>query len=445
MDPTTVASACRTGGGAPAGRSGRVRMPTMEPPSAEDSTGLDPCAGLYRRARVVLPDGELTYTMVGPDGLPHRVVEEYCAYLRASCASPNTIRAYLPGLAYWWRLLAHTGHEWDDFPTSLFGDFLVLLRTGDMPGAARIGPVPTWLAPASVQLAAASVLSFYRWQAAAHDVTEPYRRLYSRHVSRQTSRYRPMLEGVGPARAAGPRPVYPVRAAAPTRCPVLTPAQVMTILDGCTTPAGPGLWSGSLARVRDRLLFATLAHTGMRLGEALSLRHNDWHTGAGDTPWIDVVPRQDHPHGARVKSGRHRRLYVGDDLEALYAAYVWELVDAGIDLHVPDLPSHFVFVNTNRAPFFSPLRAETVYDRVKILTRSHPDLPERWSPHWLRHTHASALLLAGCPPHVVMRRLGHADIHTTLDRYGWVTEDAQLRAVADWKSYTAGWGGVFDA
>jgi hypothetical protein len=41
-----------------------------------------------------------------------------------------------------------------------------------------------------------------------------------------------------------------------------------------------------------------------------------------------------------------------------------------------------------------------------------------------------------------MRRLGHADIQTTLEHYGWVTEDAELRAVADWTAYTAGWAGA---
>ena len=58
---------------------------------------------------------------------------------------------------------------------------------------------------------------------------------------------------------------------------------------------------------------------------------------------------------------------------------------------------------------------------------------------WLRHTHASALLLAGVPLHVVSRRLGHADVQTTMDLYGWVTEDAELRAVAGWRSFTEGW------
>jgi hypothetical protein len=50
----------------------------------------------------------------------------------------------------------------------------------------------------------------------------------------------------------------------------------------------------------------------MRLGELLSTRHCDWHAGRGETPFIEVVPRQDHPAGVRCKSGRYRRIYVSD-------------------------------------------------------------------------------------------------------------------------------------
>ena len=65
--------------------------------------------------------------------------------------------------------------------------------------------------------------------------------------------------------------------------------------------------------------------------------------------------------------------------------------------------------------------------------------PAGWTPHWFRHSHASALLLAGVPVHVVSRRLGHADVQTTLNIYGHVTEDAELRAAAGWKALAAGW------
>lgn len=50
--------------------------------------------------------------------------------------------------------------------------------------------------------------------------------------------------------------------------------------------------------------------------------------------------------------------------------------------------------------------------------------------HDLRHTHASWLLAAGVPVHVVQARLGHKSIQTTVDTYGHLLPDAQLAAAA---------------
>lgn len=121
-------------------------------------------------------------------------------------------------------------------------------------------------------------------------------------------------------------------------------------MDGCARwDPVTGQWSGS---VRDRLLFATLAETGMRLGEALSTRHCDWHAGRGGTPFIEVVPRQDYPAGVRCKSSRCRRVYVSDELERLHSEYIWQLCDA--DAHrAVDLGNHFVFVNLHRGQWLA--------------------------------------------------------------------------------------------
>lgn len=48
--------------------------------------------------------------------------------------------------------------------------------------------------------------------------------------------------------------------------------------------------------------------------------------------------------------------------------------------------------------------------------------------HDLRHTHASWLLGAGVPIHVVSARLGHEDIRTTVNTYGHLLPDAQIAA-----------------
>jgi integrase len=150
---------------------------------------------------------------------------------------------------------------------------------------------------------------------------------------------------------------------------------------------------------------------------------------------LEVVPGDDHPHGMRAKSGRFRRVFVSDDLERLYSEYLWSLIDAGAADEIDDLDGHWVFVNLSRGKPFSALRPESVYAKVRAI-KAHlgAAVPADWTPHWFRHSHASALLLAGTPPHVVMRRLGHADIQTTIGLYGWVSEDAELRALAGWNA-----------
>jgi integrase/recombinase XerD len=168
--------------------------------------------------------------------------------------------------------------------------------------------------------------------------------------------------------------------------PLLSPAQVSAILDDCARwDLEAGCWVGSL---RDRLLFAILAETGVRLGECLALRHRDFHTGTGDTPFLEVVGDGDHPHGMRAKYGRFRRVYVSDDLERLYSEYLWSLVDAGAGEAVADLEGHWVFVNLSRGERFAALRPESVYAKVRAV-KAHlgAAVPSGWTPHWFRHSH----------------------------------------------------------
>lgn len=104
------------------------------------------------------------------------------------------------------------------------------------------------------------------------------------------------------------------------RPPLLLPQEIQAILDGCAVfDAVTGQWVGNL---RDRLLFALLAESGMRIGEALGLRISDFVMGRGGTPYLEIVPRLDNANGARVKMMRPRRVYVGSDLERLFADYL---------------------------------------------------------------------------------------------------------------------------
>jgi len=69
---------------------------------------------------------------------------------------------------------------------------------------------------------------------------------------------------------------------------------------------------------RDRLLFAVLHDTGMRIGEALRLRHADW---AAAERTVAVTPRS-NDNGARAKSGQPRTIPTSPGLVRLYADYL---------------------------------------------------------------------------------------------------------------------------
>lgn len=386
----------------------------------------------------ILLDGQRTWTVTGGDYLPVGPVEEYLEFLRvAQQASPNTVRSYATSLARWWEYLATAGTAWEEVGLPFFASFVSSLRTGLPAGVALLPASVDDAGPSESTVAArvTAVLSFYRYHADAHQVPVADR-LY--RPGGRAGRYVPGLAHLQLGRQR-PGAVVRVRRTAARPVPLLTPAQVEAILDGCARwDASSGQWAGS---VRDRLLFSALAETGMRLGELLSTRHCDWHAGRGGTPFIEVVPRQDHPAGVRCKSSRYRRIYISDELERLHSEYVWQLCDAGAHLEA-DLAGHFVLVNLRRGRWLAPMRPETVYDKVASLKRRLGGaVPAGWTPHWFRHTHASALLLSGAREHVVMRRLGHADIQTTLNLYGWVSEDAELRALADWRGFCSGWRG----
>jgi integrase len=389
--------------------------------------------GECRTQRVVLPGGVATWTVLGPDLGVVGPAEEFLEFLRVQGSSPNTVKSYARALALWWTYLSLFGLAWDVLTLSDVGGFLSWLRSGDGPAIVPISPREARFSESTVGVRLKAVTSCYRFHElngvslggdlvrVAHGGRAAYKPMLD-HLARKTGRRRSVL------RVQAPQGMPP---------PVLSPGQITAICDACARfdPVS-GQWAG---RVRDRLLWLLLAESGLRLGEALGLQHRDWRTGRGDTPFIEVVPRE-HPHGVRVKGQRYRRVFVSDELDALYGEYAWQLCEAGADLAVPDLDAAPVFVNLAGGTRFAPWRPDSVYDLVARLRRDLAgQVPAAWTPHWMRHSHATALLLSGVPPHVVSRRLGHADVQTTLELYAHVTDDADMRAVAEWRAFTAGW------
>ncbi len=386
------------------------------------SLAVSPAGGA--RTWTVLDDG---YRTVLP-------VEEWLEAHR-HLWSPNTVRGYATALAQWWTFLEERGEAdgWREVGVPAVSGFLSWLRNGRTVEHA-IATAQDAPSAQTLEARTAALISFYRWQEAVFDV--PVARRLLRGVPRRHPA-RGLLAHLDRRSAPGQSSLVRVRRhRGQERAPVLLPQDIRAILDGCAVyDTTTGQWIGNL---RDRLLFSVLAESGMRLGELLGMRINDFVMGRGGTPYVEIVPREDNPNGARVKMMRQRRVYVGADLERLFAAYLTHLACRAAEAGIAVTADGPLWVNLDRPPLLAALREATVRDKNEALRRRGIG-PPGWTPHWFRHSHATALLLAGTPEWVVARRLGHAHVQTTLDLYGWVREDEALRAAANWASYASAW------
>jgi integrase len=148
-------------------------------------------------------------------------------------------------------------------------------------------------------------------------------------------------------------------------------------------------------------LIELLAGTGMRIGEALGLRHEDI-DAAGTLIRIRV---RLNSNGARVKSGQ-REIPVAPSLIRLYTDY---LVD-----EYGDLDCDYVFVNLWGGSVGTPWRYWNVTD---LVARLRERSGVAFSAHAFRHTYATGLLRRGVPAEVVQKLLGHASVTTTTETY----------------------------
>jgi integrase/recombinase XerD len=155
--------------------------------------------------------------------------------------------------------------------------------------------------------------------------------------------------------------------------------------------------------LRDRFLFALLAETGMRVGQALGLRHGDF---VGRSREVRIVPRPDNANGARAKLREAAVIPVSTPLVRLYSEYM--------HAEYGDLDCDYVFVNLFGGRTGQPLRYQTVH---RLAARIAARTGIAFTVHMLRHTHATDLIRRGVPIEIVARLLTHRSSTTTSQTY----------------------------
>lgn len=335
--------------------------------------------------RVLMPvTGSVSWTVLGVDGAPLEPVESYLAYLAALERSPNTQRAYATSLKLWFEFLGRLERGWAEVDVDDVARFVSWLRApADNVVVLEGGDAVR--SPATVNRHLAAVFGLYEHHA-RHGVDVAAGLVAWRRVGRGS--YKPLLHHVTKGRPVRTRPVkLRVVGRAPQ---TLRPDEVVAVL------AAP-------PRARDRFLLALLAETGMRIGQALGLRHSDFVSRARE---VRIVPRPDNANGARAKLRQPAVIPVTAGLVRAYSDYMFG--------EYGEIDSDYVFVNLWSGRRGAPMTYSAVHD---LVGRVRAATGVEFTLHMLRHTHATELVRSGVAIEVVARLLTHQSSTTTSQTY----------------------------
>ncbi len=362
--------------------------------------------GRYAVRRVWLPARATeSFTVIGPDLRPVALIDEYLAWLTDCERSPNTVEAYAHDLRAFWTFLGERGLRWDQVGVMELGEFAAWARR-PAANAVVLAEESARLSARTVNRMLSGVVGFYEFQA-RRGSTVAQALVVRTRLGR--GGYKPFLHGIARARPRGRAVRLPERKLLPQ---TLSLERVAAVID-------------SQERLRDRFLFVLLACTGMRIGQALGLRHEDvvaWERR------IVIRAREDTARRARSKGGAEGGVPVPAELMRLWNDYMHE--------EYRDLDSDFVFVNLWGGRIGTPLTYSNV-DR--IVARTQQRVGFHFTAHRLRHTYATLAYRDGVQLEVIGALLTHRSPQSTLiythptaeDLRGVLAERGVLEKVAD--------------
>lgn len=341
---------------------------------------------------------QLTWTVIDNDFLPIQPIQEYLRYLEVLERSPNTIQSYAKHLKLFWEFLEKSQLRWTDIDSlAKLAEFISWLRE-PQPGIAFLQPQSARRSEKTINTILAAVTGFYEFQARVEETEtikfHDYKFLHGRS-------YKPFLHHITKNKAVKTRLL---KLREPRKFPgCLTVEQIKQLIESCN-------------RIRDKFLLCLLYESGLRIGEALGLRHEDiCSTGENE---IYVIRRTDNANRARAKSVVSRTVHVTKELMKLYADYL-------IDEYPEDVDSDYVFINIWKGKPGTPMTyaaVDSLFRRLKKKTKL------KVYPHLFRHTHATELFLEGIDDALVQKRLGHKNVQTTTNTYIHVKDEDVKKA-----------------
>ena len=340
-----------------------------------------------RVQRVIMPRTEaVSWTVVDDAGCPVGRIEEFLAWLSTLERSPNTVRDRAFSLKLWFEFLGRAGLAFDEVTADDVARFAAWLRA-PADNVVVLDERAARRRQSTVNRHLGAVFSFYDHLERGGEcrVAEGLRAW----GSRGRRAYKPFLHHATGGRPLAIRPVKLV--GEPTaRRRTLTREEVVAVIDACD-------------HLRDKFLIVLLAETGMRIGQALGLRHCDV---VSRERTVRIVPRSDNANGARAKTRVALAIPVSAGVIRLYSEY--------LHTEYGDLDSDYVFVNLWAAPVGRPLTYDAANKLVRALRRR---TGVDFTLHMLRHTAATEMIRAGVAIEVVARLLTHRNSTVTSQTY----------------------------
>ncbi len=345
----------------------------------------------------------VTYIVIGDNFIPFQTINEYLEYMENSGKSHNTIKNYAFHINVYFNFLAAIKIEWNEINTKTLHDYVRYLKIPDSFNDKNIIPFSTGQefeprrSASTINVMMAAVISFYKYHARLDNA--PDLQIYSESGSNAYSSYKPFLHHISKGSA---KLKNELKAKVPKRIPkTISQKEFKLLVEACNNS-------------RDKFILCLLYESGIRIGQALGLRHSDISLPDNE---IKIVPRTDNENLVFAKTNEEYTVHITEQTMALYTEYIFE------DLE--NIESDYVFVNVWGGIPGRPMRYANV---VKIFNRLKKKTGIRITPHMLRHTHATEFVRQGGRMDILQRRLGHKSIQTTTNIYTHASNEDMKKA-----------------
>lgn len=366
-------------------------------PSSEDPRRAARAAGFDTRS------GLQSWTVVDCEGAPIRPLEDYLKSLRAVGRSENTVKNYARHLSLYWRWLDARQLRWDYVTFPEVADFIGAYRAGVTPLERRGGGRR---ADMSVTAVAAAVKEFYDYHRIEGRGPQSLELTKAVSTSGGTA-YKFLAHVEKKHRVSVNRLTAGIK-----------PKHSMLKVIGFDEDFD--LMIAAAMTWRDKLLLSAIYEGGLRIGQALGLRHEDLDIAARD---VVIERREDNVNGALSKTRETYRVRMPRRFFDFYSRYLLDELISG------DIEDDMLFVNLSRgAAYGRPMSFPNAYQQVLAIGRRSG--VGHTNPHLLRHTHATYLAKTGWTNAQIASRIGQQHA-SSADRYIHLGSDDLAAAVRD--------------